>query len=82
MCTKQHDDFQHVLAQRANYLSKSLDKLQNRDENCQISNTDDFLSKSTLGIKRTLANAFLDQYSSLHSSRERRQVNQSETLHI
>ncbi|CAF1147413.1 unnamed protein product, partial [Adineta ricciae] len=66
----------HVLAQRANYLSKSLDKLHNRDENCKIPDTDDFLSKSTLGIKRTLANAFLDQYSSLHSSRNRRQVSQ------
>jgi hypothetical protein len=54
-----------------------LDKLQNRDEKCKIPDTDEFLSKATHGIKRTLANAFLDQRSSFNNARERRQTNQS-----
>ena len=66
--------FQRILSQRANYLSKSIDKLQNRDEKCQIPDTDGFLTKATQSIKATLANAFIDQ---LNNSRQRRQANQS-----
>ncbi|CAF1022731.1 unnamed protein product [Rotaria sp. Silwood1] len=65
-----------VLSQRANYLSKSLDKIQNRDEKCTITDQDEFLNKAQQGIKRTLANAFLDQHSSNNNRRERRQTHQ------
>ncbi|UJR27835.1 hypothetical protein I4U23_009101 [Adineta vaga] len=67
-----------VIAQRTNYLSKSMDKLQNREEACKIPNTDEFLSKATHGIKQTLVNAFLDQRSSSHLHRDRRQANQKQ----
>ncbi|CAF2351851.1 unnamed protein product [Rotaria sp. Silwood2] len=69
-----------VLSQRANYLSKSIDKIQSRDEKCTISDQDEFLSKSQQGIKRTLANALLDQYSSYNNRRERRQTQRHNNL--
>jgi hypothetical protein len=62
-----------------NYLSKSLDKLQTRDEKCKIPDTDRFLSKASHGIKGTLANAFLDQRLSLNDFRKRRQENPGTT---
>ncbi|CAM4889254.1 unnamed protein product [Rotaria socialis] len=65
-----------VLSQRANYLSKSLDKIQNRDERCKVPDQDGFLSKAKQGIKRTLVNAFLDQRSSFFNLRKRRDANE------
>jgi hypothetical protein len=69
-----------VLSQRSGSLSKSLDKLQGREEKCQVPDSDGFLTESIQGIKSLLANAYIDQYSTAHQLRERRQINQGMAL--
>jgi hypothetical protein len=51
----------------------------NRDDKCKAPDTDGFLSKSTHGIKQTLANAFLDQR---NNPRERRQATEGIRIEI
>lgn len=51
-----------------------MDKLLTRDEKCQISNADGFLTNSIQSVKRSLAKAFIERQSSLFHSRERRQI--------
>lgn len=71
-----------MLSQRTNFLSKSLDKIQSRDEKCKVTDPDGFLNKAKQGIKRSLANAYLDHRSSWSNNRKRRETNQSKKYNI
>ncbi|CAF1142738.1 unnamed protein product, partial [Didymodactylos carnosus] len=64
-----------ILAGRANFLSKSIDKLNVRDERCKLPDTDGFLSKAKSSMKKNLVNAFINQL----SNRQRRQTNLDKT---
>ena len=68
--------FQRVLSQRSSSLSKSLDKLQAREEKCKVPDSDGFLSQSIQGIKSLLVNAYVDQRATVQQLRERRQIKQ------
>ncbi|CAF1155325.1 unnamed protein product, partial [Didymodactylos carnosus] len=59
-----------VLAERTSFLAKSIEKLNVRDERCTLPDTDGFLSKAKINIKKNLISAFIDSL----SHRQRRQT--------